>query len=90
MEIRNTLKELCRHGDIVDLSEGSVCFTIKCASLASCLELWDRYHSGHLLDIFQKNLVNPFLLRICGASEIHLCLRISRVEFLTCALELGK
>ncbi|RUS81630.1 hypothetical protein EGW08_010593, partial [Elysia chlorotica] len=88
MEIRNTLKELCRHGDLVDLSEGSVCFTLRCTSLTSCQELWDRYISGCLLGIFQKHLVNPFLLKTCGAQEIHLCLRISRIEFLTCAIEL--
>ncbi|GFR98274.1 caspase-2 [Elysia marginata] len=89
MEIRNTLKELCRHGDLVNLSEGSVCFTLRCRSLADCQELWDKCHSGYMLDVFQTYLVNPFLLKACGAQEIHLCLRISRTEFVTCALELA-
>ncbi|CAG5115384.1 unnamed protein product, partial [Candidula unifasciata] len=88
METVNALKILCRHGEITDMTAGSVCFTICCSSLAACQALWEAYESGTLLQAFQQGLVTPALLRLCNAKQICLCVRISRLEYLTCALEL--
>lgn len=89
METVNALKILCRHGEITDMTAGSVCFTICCSSLASCQALWEAYESGTLLQAFQQELVTPALLRVCNAKQIYLCVRVSRLDYLTCALELG-
>lgn len=89
MEIVNTLKMLCRHGEITGMTEGSVCFTIRCTSLASCQALWEDYESGSLSQVFQQGMVTPSLLQTCRAKHVQLCLRISRLEYVTCALELG-
>ncbi|BFY98479.1 hypothetical protein BsWGS_01519 [Bradybaena similaris] len=89
METVNALKILCRHGEITDMTAGSVCFTICCSSLASCQALWEAYESGTLLQAFQQQLVTPALLRVCNAKQIYLCVRVSRLDYLTCALELA-
>ncbi|CAG5133650.1 unnamed protein product, partial [Candidula unifasciata] len=89
VEIVNALKLLCHHGEITSMTMGSACFTIRCSSLASCHALWKVYESGVLLEVFQQAFVTPTLLHICKAKEIHLYVRMSRLEYLSCALELG-
>jgi len=89
LEIVNSLKLLCRHGDVTNLSSGSICFTICCRSVSACHQLWSDYTSGVLLEVCQQGLVTPSLLRACGAQAITLRVRMNEGEYLTCLGELG-
>ncbi|KAI8789129.1 caspase-2 [Biomphalaria glabrata] len=89
-EVTNAIKMLCKHGKLTDISDGSVCFTLRCKSLAACEELWEAFISGRMLHAFQSCFISPSLLKECGAKSIKLCLRISHLEYLTCALEIAQ
>ncbi|XP_064596010.1 uncharacterized protein LOC135462719 [Liolophura sinensis] len=89
MEIMHTLKILCRHGDIEDVSFGSVKFTLRFTSVKKLTNLWRMFRSGKLLDIFQNGLVTKTLLRRCRAKNIRLGVRIEEGEYLQCLRELA-
>ncbi|KAH9489931.1 hypothetical protein Btru_038292 [Bulinus truncatus] len=88
-EVCNTIKMICRHGKLTDISDGSVCFTVRCKSLSACEELWEAFDSGAMLQSCQVGFITPSLLKECHAKSIKLCIRISRFEYLTCAIELA-
>lgn len=90
MEIMHTLKILCRHGDIEDVSFGSVKFTLRFTSVKKLTNLWRMFRSGKLLDIFQNGLVTKTLLKRCRARNIRLGVRIEEGEYLQCLRELGQ
>ncbi|XP_005105349.3 uncharacterized protein LOC101861459 [Aplysia californica] len=89
LEIMNTLKLLCKHGELTNLSTGSIRFTILCKSLLACHSLWEEYKSGLLLSTFQEGFITKSLLRACGAKKISLRVRIDEADYLQCAFELG-
>ena len=86
----NSLKLLCKHGELTNLSAGSIRFTIRCKSVSSCQGLWEDYKSGALLRALQRGFVTQSLLRACGASSVLLRVRIAEEEYLQCVLELGR
>ena len=90
MDIVNSLKLLCRHGEVTNLSTGSIRFTVRCTSVHTCQALWEDYKSGVLLKAFQRSFVRHKLLIACGASAITLRVRIAESDYLQCLLELGK
>ncbi|XP_041355979.1 uncharacterized protein LOC121373401 [Gigantopelta aegis] len=88
MEIMHTLKILCRHGEVTDVSYGSVKFTMICPSVFVVKDLWQLYVSGKLLEIFQDGLVTKTLRKVCKARDIRLRVRILEREYLQCLREL--
>ncbi|XP_070178847.1 uncharacterized protein [Littorina saxatilis] len=89
MEIMDTLKMLCRHGDITSISEGSIIFTVRCHSAISAKELWDTYASGRLQAAVQDSLVTQAFMERCRVRNIRLKVGMSRNEHLRCLQELG-
>ena len=90
MEIMHTLKILCRHGDIMGISEGSIVFTLRCHSVTSAKALWDMYISGKLQTIIERGFVTRSLKRFCRVRKIHLKVGMVESEYLHCLQELGK
>ncbi|XP_046350257.2 uncharacterized protein LOC124131199 [Haliotis rufescens] len=88
MEIMHTLKILCRHGDMTNVSHGSIRFTLICSSVFVVKDLWKKYMSGELLRIFQNGLVTSTLRRRCHAKSIRLCVRIAEEEYVQCLSDL--
>ncbi|KAK3095163.1 hypothetical protein FSP39_010920 [Pinctada imbricata] len=89
MEIMHTLKILCKHGEL-DISYGSVRFTLNCSSMRCVQNVWEMYQSGKLLALFQEKFVSRQLLKMCGARTIKLGVRIAEHEYWKCIKELGK
>ncbi|XP_059154225.1 uncharacterized protein LOC131939757 [Physella acuta] len=89
VEAYNAIKLVCSHGELTDISNGSISFTIRLSSLKACQRLWDICNSGVMLATFQSSFVTPTLLRKSGAKDIKLSLRVCQLEYLTCAIELA-
>ena len=89
MEIMHTLKILCKHGD-VDISYGSVRFTLHCTSVRCMQNVWKMYKSGMLLALLQEKLVTRHLLSVCSARTIKLGVRIAEQEYIQCVQEIGR
>ncbi|XP_061190134.1 uncharacterized protein LOC133197999 isoform X2 [Saccostrea echinata] len=88
MEIMHTLKILCKHGDL-DISYGSVIFSIRCNSLMCIQEIWMMYKSGSLQSLLQRTFVTRSLLRICSVKSVRLRVQISETEYKKCLREIG-
>ena len=88
MEIMHTLKILCKHGDL-DISYGSVIFSIRCKSMACLQEIWSMYLSGSLQSLIQRTFVTTTLLERCNVTRVGLRVQISEKEYLRCKRELG-
>ena len=89
MEIMHTLKILCKHGDL-DISYGSIIFSIRCKSVACLQEIWSMYLSGSLQSLIQRTFVTTTLLERCNVTRVGLRVQISEKEYLRCKRELGE
>lgn len=85
----HTLKILCRHGDLIGISEGSIQLSMRCHSAAAARELWKMYTSGAMLKLIQHGFVTSVLRRKCRAKEILLKVRMLEEEYHLCIQELG-
>ncbi|XP_062582020.1 uncharacterized protein LOC134243804 isoform X2 [Saccostrea cucullata] len=88
MEIMHTLKILCKHGDL-DISYGSVIFSIRCHSLMCVQEIWRMYKSGSLQSLMQRTFVTGSLLRLCNVNFVRLRVQICEKEYKKCLREIG-
>ncbi|XP_050397726.1 kinesin-related protein 4 isoform X2 [Patella vulgata] len=84
MEIMNTLKILCRHGDLNGVFRGSVKFTILISSVEALNDLWTMFKSGKLLSVLQSSLITDNMKKYFLVKDIRLGVRISEEEYKAC------
>ncbi|ESO89707.1 hypothetical protein LOTGIDRAFT_234111 [Lottia gigantea] len=88
MEIMNTLKILCRHGEVIGINRGSVKFKLKFQSMEDLNDIWRLYQSGELLTSIQSRLITPRVLQYFKLKDIMLGLRIYESEYEICQRDL--
>ena len=74
---------LVAHTKLVEISEGSLCFTVQAETSASLKELWDIYKDGTLQRRLQEFLVTDDLKQLTNAEDIDMAIFIDEQEYVT-------
>ena len=80
MEIFNKVV-LPAYTKLVEISEGSLCFTVRAETPAALKELWDIYKDGTLQRRLQKFLVTDDIKQLTDAKDIELAVFIDEQEY---------
>ena len=68
---------------LVEISEGSLCFTVRAETPAALKELWDIYKDGTLQRRLQKFLVTDDIKQLTDAEDIEVAIFIDEQEYMT-------
>ena len=68
---------------LVEISEGSLCFTVRAETPAALKELWDIYKDGTLQRRLQKFLVTDDIKQLTDAEDIEVAISIDEQEYMT-------
>ena len=68
---------------LVEISEGSLCFTVQAETPAALKELWDIYKDGTLQRRLQEFLVTDDLKQLTNAEDIDMAIFIDEQEYVT-------
>lgn len=69
---------------LVDVTTGSLIFTLECGSLKILGDLWEDYSTGHLNEVAQEHLVTKDILEEFGLSSFELKSNIEEEEYRAC------
>lgn len=76
--------EKVRQVIVVDVSTGSLIFTLGCGSVQILDELWEDYSTGHLNEVAQLYLVTNDILKEFGLSSLKLTSSIKEEDYTVC------
>ena len=76
--------EKVRQVIVVDVSTGSLIFTLGCGSVQILDELWEDYSTGHLNEVAQLYLVTNDILKEFGLSSLKLTSSIKEEVYTVC------
>lgn len=68
---------------LIEIREGSLCFTVQAETPAALKELWDIYKDGTLQRRLQKFLVNDDIKQLTDAEDIEVAVFIDEQEYMT-------
>lgn len=72
---------LVAYTKLVEISEGSLCFTVQAETPAALKELWDIYKDGTLQRRLKKFLVTDDIKQLTDAKDIELAVFIDEKEY---------
>ena len=72
---------LVAYTKLVEISEGSLCFTVQAETPAALKELWNTYKDGTLQKRLQKFLVTDDIKQLTDAKDIELAVFIDEQEY---------
>ena len=74
---------LVAYTKLVEISEGSLCFTVQAETLAALKELWSIYKDGTLQRRLQEFLVTNDIKQLTDADDIEVAVYIDEQEYVT-------
>ena len=79
---------LVSYSKLVEISEGSLCFTVQAETSSALKELWDMYKSGALQNRLQEFLVTDEIKQLASGEGVEVTLYIDEQEFKAAYLDL--
>ncbi|KAL9959110.1 hypothetical protein ACROYT_G036194 [Oculina patagonica] len=87
MEIFNKVV-LPLYSKLVEISEGSLCFTVQAETSSALKELWDIYNSGILQNRLQEFLVTEEIKELASGEDVEVSVFIDEQEYKEAYLDL--
>ena len=79
---------LVSYSKLVEISEGSLCFTVQAETASALKELWDIYISGTLESRLQEFLVTEEIKQMASGEEVEVTVFINEQEYKEAYLDL--
>ena len=79
---------LVSYSKLVEISEGSLCFTVQAETASALKELWDMYISGALESRLQDFLVTEEIKQMASGEEVEVTVVIDEQEYKEAYLDL--
>ena len=79
---------LVSYSKLVEISEGSLCFTVQAEASSALKELWDMYKSGTLQNHLQEFLVTDEIKQLANGEEVEVTVYIDEQEYKAAYLDL--
>jgi len=73
---------------LVEISEGSLCFTVQSEASSALKKLWDMYKNGTLQNRLQEFLVTDEIKQLASGEEVEVTVYIDEQEYKAAYLEL--
>ena len=81
-------KLLVAHSKLVQISEGSLCFTVQAEIPSALKELWHMYKSGTLQNRLQEFLVTDEIKQLASGEDVEVAVYIDEQEYKAAYLDL--
>jgi len=72
---------LVSYSKLIEISEGSLCFTVQAETSSALKELWDMYKSGTLQNHLQEFLVTDEIKQLASGDEVEVTVYIDEQEY---------
>ena len=79
---------LVSYSKLVEISEGSLCFTVQAETSSALKELWDMYKSGTLQNRLQEFLVTDEIKHLASGEDVEVTVYIDEQEYKAAYLDL--
>ena len=79
---------LVSYSKLVEISEGSLCFTVQAETSSALKELWDMYKSGTLQNRLQEFLVTDEIKQLASGEDVEVTVYIEEQEYKAAYLDL--
>ncbi len=79
---------LVSYSKLVEISEGSLCFTVQAETSSALKELWDIYKSGTLQNRLQEFLVTEEIKELASGEDVEVSVYINELEYKEAYLDL--
>ncbi|XP_078345189.1 uncharacterized protein LOC144630690 [Oculina patagonica] len=79
---------LVSYSKLVEISEGSLCFTVQAETSSALKELWDIYKSGTLQNRLQEFLVTEEIKHLASGEDVEVSVHIDEQEYKEAYLDL--
>ena len=79
---------LVSYSKLVEISEGSLCFTVQADTSSALKELWDMYKSGTLQNRLQEFLVTDGIKQLASGDDVEVNVHIDEQEYNAAYLDL--
>ena len=79
---------LVSYGKLVEITEGSLCFTVQAETSSALKELWDMYKSGTLQSRLLEFLVTDEIKQLASGEDIEVTVFIDEQEYKAAYLDL--
>ena len=79
---------LVSYSKLVEISEGSLCFTVQAETPLALKELWDMYKSGTLQNRLQEFLVTDEIKQLARGEDVEVTVYIDEQEYKAAYLDL--
>ena len=76
------------YSKLVEISEGSLCFTVQAERSSALKELWDKYKSGTLQNRLQEFLVTDEIKQLASGEDVEVTVYIDEQEYKAAYLDL--
>ena len=73
---------------LVEISEGSLCFTVQADTPSALKELWDIYKNGALQNRLQEFLVTEEIKQLASGEDIEVTVYMDEQEYMQAYLDL--
>ena len=73
---------------LVEISEGSLCFTVQAETSSALKELWDMYKSGTLQNRLQEFLVTDEIKKLASEEDVEVTVYIDEQQYKAAYLDL--
>ena len=79
---------LVSYSKLVEISEGSLCFTVQAETSSALKELWDMYKGGILQNHLQEFLVTDEIKQLASGEDVEVNVYIDEQEYKAAYLDL--
>lgn len=79
---------LVSYSKLIEISEGSLCFTVQAETSAALKELWEIYNSGTLKNRLQEFLVTEEIKQLASGEDVEVTVYIDEQEYKEAYLDL--
>lgn len=72
---------LVSYSKLIEIREGSLCFTVQAETSSALKELWDIYKSGTLQNRLQEFLVTEEIKQLASGEDVEVTVYINEQEY---------